>query len=151
MSAWLPIVAFAFQGILMTIDELHFHRRRGLPRWERIGHPLDTLSVLACYAVALGFSPEAKAIRLYAGLAILSCLFITKDELVHAKLCEPAEQWLHALLFVIHPIVLASAAWLWIHGGPRTSLVGLVAITLSFGIYQLVYWNRPWKQPSLER
>ena len=48
------------QGLAMLVDELLFHRRRGLPRWERIGHPIDTLSVLACYGVSLWLPPTQK-------------------------------------------------------------------------------------------
>jgi len=28
----------------MGVDEFYFHRRRGLPRWERLAHPLDTMT-----------------------------------------------------------------------------------------------------------
>jgi hypothetical protein len=144
-----PLLAapLAVQAASMLVDELHFHRRRGLPRWERIGHPLDTLTVLACYAVALAFPPDAGHLRLFVGFAIFSCLFVTKDELVHAKLCPPGEHWLHAILFVLHPVVLAVTALLWIDGSG-----GLVALqagaTLAFGLYQLAYWA--WRGPVPE-
>ncbi len=38
-------IPFALQTCCMAVDEVHFHRQRGLPRWERLGHPLDTLTV----------------------------------------------------------------------------------------------------------
>jgi len=131
------------QATLMFVDEIHFHRLRGLPRWERIGHPLDTLSVLLCYGVAVTQPPGKAALAWYAILAVLSCLLITKDEFVHARRCLPAEQWLHALLFVIHPIVLGAAALLWFKA-KTALLVGQAALTLVFGGYQLLYWNLPW-------
>jgi hypothetical protein len=40
-------IPFALQMCCMAVDEVHFHRQRGLPRWERLGHPLDTLTVCA--------------------------------------------------------------------------------------------------------
>jgi hypothetical protein len=151
MRAEVPIGVFGVQAALMVVDEFYFHHRRRLPRWERIGHPLDTLSVLACYAMALAFSPSDGAVGCYAALAVFSCLFVTKDEFVHAKLCDPAEHWLHAVLFLMHPVVLTLAAFLWVSGGHRALLAFQGLLTLTFGVYQTVYWNRPWKQPSFER
>jgi hypothetical protein len=150
MSPLIPLAALGVQAAFMLVDEFYFHHKRRLPRWERIGHPLDTLSVLACYALALAFSPTRVAIGCYAALALCSCLLITKDEFVHARLCSPTEHWLHAVLFVLHPAVLALVAVLWVEGGQRALLVGQTCITLAFGIYQTVYWNFPWKQPSFE-
>ncbi len=55
----LLLAPLAVQGIAMAVDELHFHRRRGLGRWERLGHPLDTLTVLACIGWTLAVTPTA--------------------------------------------------------------------------------------------
>lgn len=134
------LTIFALQGALMLVDELCFHRRRGLPLWERIGHPLDTSSVLACFAVALLFAPTSPALEAYGALAVLSCVLITKDEFVHARHCTPTEHWLHALLFILHPLVLIGAALLWISGQRAPLLVG-ACLTAAFGAYQALYWN----------
>ncbi|HEY6077331.1 MAG TPA: hypothetical protein VIW29_00915 [Polyangiaceae bacterium] len=142
MMQWLA-VPLGLQALAMLVDELHFHRQRGLPRWERIGHPLDTLSVLACYALALSASPTQGHLIAYALVAAGSCLLVTKDELVHAERCKPMEQWLHALLFMLHPIVLGSAAFLWVRQ-ERTLLWLSASLTAAFGAYQALYWNVPW-------
>src|SRR4051812_28762958 len=98
----------------MLADELIFHRKRGLPRWERLGHPLDTLSALVCYAFLISVAPtRPHALAIYVGLCAFSCLFITKDEFVHARHCEPFETWLHAVLFVLHPTVFVAFGWVW--------------------------------------
>lgn len=135
----------ALQALVMLVDELLFHRRRGLPRWERVGHPVDTLSVLACYGVSLWLPPTQSNLTVYIGLAASSCLLVTKDELVHAARCEPAEQWLHSVLFVLHPIVLAAVALLWVQQA-RTLLWLSASLTAAFGLYQASYWNVPWKK-----
>jgi hypothetical protein len=136
-------IPLILQAALMFVDEIHFHRRRGLPRWERIGHPIDTLSVLICYSVALTQQPNDAALAVYAGLATISCVLITKDEFVHSRRCAPAEQWLHSLLFVLHPIVFGSAALLWFRD--KSEIVAVQSLlTLVFGGYQLLYWNLPW-------
>jgi 2-polyprenyl-6-hydroxyphenyl methylase/3-demethylubiquinone-9 3-methyltransferase len=130
------ITAIALQAVAMLLDEGVFHRRRELPRWERIGHPLDTLTIAACLAWLLC----GGGLTGYVVLAIGSTLFVTKDEGVHAKQCSAGEHWLHAVLFALHPIVLAAFGWLAWHG-ERTLLAGQLAVTLAFMTYQIVYWN----------
>jgi 2-polyprenyl-6-hydroxyphenyl methylase/3-demethylubiquinone-9 3-methyltransferase len=135
----LCIVPIAAQAIAMAVDEGYFHRRRGLPRWERIGHPLDTLSIAACLAWLL-IAPRGAALPVYAGLAVISCVFVTKDEPIHARLCTAGEHWLHAILFVLHPIVLAAFAYMW-WAGYRGAVAVQLAAVLAFCGYQVVYWN----------
>jgi len=153
------LIPFPLQMSCMAVDEFYFHRRRGLPRWERQGRPLDTLTVLACFVWLLSAAPSALSLGVYVGLSVFSCLFVTKDEPVHSKQRRPNEQWLHALLFILHPLVLLSAGLLWpawrrqtlsfirYTGFERKFLLGNTLLTLAFGLYQLVYWNLIW-QPA---
>lgn len=145
---WLLALPFALQGIAIGVDELVFHRKRGLPRWERIGHPIDSLVFGICLAIPLVCRPEGRALGLFAIGSALSCLLITKDEAVHAKLCTPMEHWLHAVLFVLHPVVLGAAWALWKEGQKsaegnwaRNLLLWQWAILAIFFVYQGVYWN----------
>jgi 2-polyprenyl-6-hydroxyphenyl methylase/3-demethylubiquinone-9 3-methyltransferase len=138
VACMIPIV---LQGVVMVVDEGWFHRARGLPRWERIGHPLDTLTIVICLAWLLATRPDApSALPVYIGLAVVSSLFVTKDEPVHARLCSPGEHWLHAILFVLHPIVLAAFGYLWWTGAVGV-LVAQLGITVAFLAYQVIYWN----------
>jgi hypothetical protein len=158
--AWLLGAPLVVQAAAMAFDEFHYHRRRGLGRWERIGHPLDTLTVLACIGWALCMRPTPGHAVVYVGLAALSCLFVTKDEFVHARRCSPGEHWLHAVLFVIHPMALASVGLLWpglhrpgtavpdwLQGTAPLSGVLLVQFgtTAAFCAYQAWYWNFRWQ------
>ena len=112
---------------------------------ERLGHPLDTMSVAACYAWLVARPPGAPAaLGVYVVLAALSCLLITKDEFVHKKVCDARESWLHAVLFVLHPVVFLAFGMLWISG--HTGLLRIqLTVTLTFAIYQFVYWSMWWK------
>ena len=134
---------FVVQGTLMLVDEFWFHRRREMPRWERIGHPLDTLTVLVPLLLTLFVPPTRPWTVAFAVLAVISCLFVTKDEWVHARLCTPGEQWLHALLFLLHPLIFAAIWFLWMKGG-----VGWItlqaAVTFGFLCWQTLAWNGPW-------
>lgn len=129
----------------MAVDEGYFHRRRGLPRWERVGHPLDTLTVIAAFLWALWAQPSPQADLVYGALALFSCIFVTKDEWVHRRHCSAAEQWLHALLFIAHPCVLASAALIW--KTDADLLRWPTALMAAFFMYQVIYWNGPWRNP----
>ncbi len=142
----LLIIPFVVQTIVITFDEFYFHVRRGLPLWERIGHPLDTLSVVSCLAFVLIFPYTHALLVGYIVLAAASCLLVTKDEFVHKEHCEAKEQWLHSLLFINHPLVLISLAWMWSIGTFNPFLTVQLSFTALFCLYQIVYWNLVWKQ-----
>ena len=163
---FLVLLPFFVQLIVINIDEFYFHIKRGLPKWERLGHPLDTLTVLACFAFILFFPYSSLNLKIYIGLAIFSCIFVTKDEFVHKECCPAAEQWLHALLFLNHPLTLTAAGLIWpiLHGDAGPAWLSLNAHgellkkmmwvqTISVGLflcYQTIYWNILWKDKVTE-
>jgi hypothetical protein len=155
---WTAIIPFVIQGLAIFFDEAVFHVRRGLPLWERIGHPLDTLTVIICMAFVVFVPFTSLNLFFYVLLAIFSTLFITKDEFVHNEHCPANEQWLHAILFVLHPITLISAGFIWpvVQEVPVTPwisswlsnpemlflfLIGQLATMIVFMVYQIIYWN----------
>lgn len=130
------------QAGIMLVDELYYHRRRGLGRFEAFGHPVDTLVFLAALLVPATQAPGSGALVLFAVLALLSTLVITKDEFIHAHSCAPGEQWLHALLFVLHAPVLIGIALVWWHD-PATPFLRLLPPAVgAWGAYQIFYWVR---------
>ena len=133
------ILLTVIQSLLITFDEFYFHHQRKLPRWERIGHPADSLTVLACLSFLVFAERTATHEMFYIVMAIGSCIFVTKDEWVHHKFCSAEEMWLHACLFMVHPFVLISAMTEW-----ETSPLNLIfaaAGVFAFTVYQIVYWN----------
>ena len=124
------------QGILMFFDEFKFHHDRGLGKWERIGHPVDSLFFLIPFVYTQLFSN----IYIFIGLSLFSCLLITKDEFVHAEECMPTEQWLHSVLFVTHPIALYGLWVAWQNNFNMIIQIQSVIIFL-FMLYQIIYWN----------
>ncbi len=136
------LVSFTLQGCFIFFDEIYFHYRRSLPRWERIGHPLDTLVFVLCF-VWITFMPYTYTNQnVYIGMSIFSCLFVTKDEWVHAKECSGGESWIHAVLFLLHPIVLFSAGMVWAGTAEQQWILKPAAISLAiYGLYQYFYWN----------
>ena len=134
-------IPFALQGLAILFDEFYFHHRRGLPVWERRGHPLDTLTVLLCFGFLLLFSPTEANVWIYSALAIFSSIFVTKDEAVHAKYCTVSENWLHAVLYILHPLVFIGAGILWYQNSAPQILLVQTLIVFLFLIYQIGYWN----------
>jgi len=157
MTVWIIVALFSYflQASALFFDEFFFHMKRGLPRWERIGHPLDTLTVLAVNAVTLLAQFSSQSLLIFLSLAMFSCMFVTKDEWVHQRECEAAEHWLHAVLFVCHPMTFASSVFFWLLrdsplllgvDGEYFSLAsnilrGQFTLLLIFLSYQIIYWN----------
>ena len=142
---WLCLVTIVLQGAVTVIDE-GFHRGRGLPRWERIGHPLGTLTIVVCLVWLLAIPRDeatGATLPIYVGLAAASTLFVIfviKDE---RGGCTAGEQWMHGLSFVLHPAALAAFAYLW-WSDTSALLVGQLGVALAFMAYQVIYWNLSW-------
>lgn len=165
----LGILPFALQAVGMIFDEGYFHVRRGLPKWERIGHPIDTGSVLVCMGFILFVPFCMGALIAYIVLAIFSSILVTKDEFVHKDHCPATENWLHALLFTLHPVTLTCAGFMWpvVQGSEVTPWIArwlndkealYLFLQMQFGtmfffmIYQIVFWNVIWKdKPVLKQ
>jgi len=159
----LALLPFFLQALIIGVDEVYFHHKRGLPKWERIGHPLDTLTVLFCMYMVVLVPMSAFTLRLYIASAAFSCIFVTKDEFVHKHFCPASENWLHAMLFTVHPITLAIAGIIWAGVSDcktyswieswltnlsfLKSFLVIQAILMSlFFLYQVIYWNFIWKE-----
>jgi hypothetical protein len=165
----LSLLPFALQTLAMIFDEGYFHIRRGLPQWERIGHPIDTCSVIACMGFILFVPFSTTTLAVYIALAAFSSILVTKDEFVHKDHCPASENWLHAILFTLHPITLACAGFIWpvvqgIEVTPwiarwldnrealRQFLYVQFGAMILFALYQIVFWNIVWKdKPVLKQ
>jgi hypothetical protein len=167
--AALLLAPFGLQGLAMFFDEFYFHRKRGLGLWERLGHPIDTLSVLACYLFVIKLPLTKINLIIFLILTIFSCLLVTKDEFEHKKFCDAKENWLHSVLFVLHPISFLSLGLIWafksnsisewtslLNGSYFSdllwpSLYGQIFFVLSFMLYQIIYWSFLWTPSSIQK
>lgn len=136
--SWFLALTF-FHGFLILVDELVFHRKRGLPLWERWGHPLDALLVLACLLFLLFMDRTSTTERIYLVLMGLSCVTVTKDEFIHYRICTSHEMWLHSVLFITHPLILLSSMAIW-ETQRLYLLLGAIG-SFIFLLYQIIYWN----------
>lgn len=120
----------------MFVDEVFFHRKRVIPRWEVWGHPIDALTVAIAF-FWLFVAPTEWKLPVYVGLAILSCLCVTKDEWVHKTYCNGMENWLHAVLFLLHPVMMVA-------GWELRDVKGFILVplfALVTGLFQLFFWK----------
>ena len=136
----LYLILLTLHAFSILFDEFYFHKKRGLPLWERMGHPFDTLTVLFCVGLLIFFPTHLSITPIYTGLAIFSCLVVTKDEFIHQSHCDAKEQWLHAILFILHPVVLWIYYQFWLEG--KFFWLNIIfSILCIHMMYQLVYWN----------
>lgn len=146
MSEIFLFTPFILQAVAMVFDELYFHKKRGLGLWEKIGHPLDTLTVIISFAFIVTNTYSENNLYIFIGLAFFSSVFVTKDEFIHTEICEAKENWLHALLFVLHPMCFISAAYLWKNNLYMNFIYGQLVILAIVLFYQIFYWSITWKK-----
>jgi heme/copper-type cytochrome/quinol oxidase subunit 4 len=130
--------------MLMIYDET-LHRRRGLGAWERLGHPLDTISVLFPLSLAALLEFSETNLQIFIAASAFSCLLVTKDEFVHARECDAHEHWVHAVLFILHPLVFVATGALWWIDPTDIVLAAQPGILGLFFIYQIIFWSYVWK------
>lgn len=109
----LTIALISLHAVVFAIDEIFFHRKRGLGTFESWGHPVDSIVLAIALAVPAVATFSNANLTTYIILSVVSCLVITKDEWVHTAECSAGEHWLHSLLFVLHPLLLLSSGLLW--------------------------------------
>ena len=157
--AWVILLfPFVILGIVTSFDELYYHRKRGLPRWERLGHPLDLLSFVFCWGWMATHDFNDVNLCIYIALSVFACVLSTKDEWVHTELCPPGEQWMHSMMFMFNPMVFFCGGFIWACA-PSTlplptnhwqetaqllyPLIPLNAVGYIFLlIYNFTYWHR---------
>jgi hypothetical protein len=155
---YLVVFFLIFHCSLLCLDEFYFHYRRGLPKWEIIGHPLDTLTILFGILFLKYRSYSEDNLKIYIIISFFSCIFVTKDELLHHKLCTTGEMWVHGLLLICHPIIFICAAYIkWFPHSPQDKyFYQLMSLNRSFNqlpntmmlilVYEIIFWSVVWKR-----
>ena len=104
---------FAIYFGLYAADELVFHRKRGLHPTARWGHPTDLLLLAACAAYTL-IVPYGDLTKIPFGiLALFALISPLKDERLHAGKTDGSEQLVHAIRYMLQPLVIIMLGGLW--------------------------------------
>lgn len=139
MNILIASTPFLLQGLIISVDEFYSHKKRGLSKAEMKSHIIDTSLLMLSLSFVI-FTPRTTMNEsIFYVLALASCLVVTKDEWIHAKECDGFESWLHALLFLLHPLVLVSAFLNWGQSwllGPLAAMSGFLAIQL-WGLFNV--------------
>jgi hypothetical protein len=145
---YLLLLPLIVQALAIFVDEFYFHFAPGQPRWERIGHPLETFTVLAPVLWLMVSTPSERNWIICTLAAVFSCCFVIKDELVHADRCAPGEPVNHAVLIITHPRnrLLGSHSFTFL----GFALPAQAAALALYMIYPAVYWNLVWKAPAAQ-
>jgi hypothetical protein len=129
---YLLLLPLIVQAIVIFVDEFYFHFAPGQPRWERIGHSLDTVTVLAPVLWLLVSAPSER------NLIVFSCC----RSLCSGRALEPRRALYHASA---EPIT-----WLGEFHGLEFALPAQAAALALYMISQAVYWNLIWKAPAAQ-
>ena len=123
---------------LHALDERLCHGGRGLSRVERAGRVADLLLWLALHGLVIFavFTPARGA--LYAGLATGALLFMTRDEW-RGRTCPPREAGLHALQYLLSPVLLLTLGAMWPVIDGVSTVVGWM-LPLSLDGLRLLVW-----------
>ncbi|MCB0405820.1 MAG: hypothetical protein KDD51_13640, partial [Bdellovibrionales bacterium] len=111
-----------------------------LGKFESYGHIADSL-VFGSVLCICAFAPATLFwLYLYVGGSVFSAVLITKDEWVHTVSCPATENWLHALLFLNHPVLLFLTGGLWWLGEAAVLRAMIPFAVYAVSIYQWVAW-----------
>lgn len=135
------LALFITQVAIMAFDEFHYHRRRGLEKFERWSHLADTTLFFAAVILPMLLIPSPFNIGIYIFFAVASAVITTKDEWIHIRSCSGGEQWCHSILFLLHGAILVVLGILWNMDASSLILRTLPIPVGLWGIYQFFYWN----------
>src|SRR5688500_10107994 len=110
---WAGLVLYGIYTIFMGWNELYFHRKRVLEKWEKTRKALVTFSLTLCLAITLFVPYEEEWKWLFFAAAGFSILVTIKDEFRKQKTDRGREEGTHAVLFMLHPLVLILMVVLW--------------------------------------
>ncbi|MCO4794186.1 MAG: hypothetical protein KC493_10755 [Bacteriovoracaceae bacterium] len=133
-------------GLLFRIDEFKFHKKRGLKKVELINALFDGALFIGALIIPLFTTYSYWWEKLYIAMCICSCLSIIKNEFFYKGL-EIGERVTHALLYVLHPVILFAYYDGWkVNYFDNHYYVWMIQLLYVFlGVqaitYQIIYWN----------
>lgn len=134
-------------GSLLLYDEYVIHKERGLTKREITGGIIDGFLYIATIAVTIFTSYSEQLAFLYISLATLSCLSIVFHELYYPDKIRKTERIIHALLYIIHPLILFAFYESWKSDMFQNNYtywmlqLGYFFLAFKTKTYFIIYWN----------
>lgn len=145
-----------FHAVLYFLDEHYFHRKRGLSDNEVKSGMFDGI----LYVITVGltiFTTYSKGLSyLYITLALLSCLSIVKHEYFYPETMDKKERITHALLYIIHPLILFAFYQSWQSSLFDNELfywmlqLAYFALAFKAAAFYVIYWNYIYERNEIE-
>lgn len=134
-------------ALVFFYDEYILHKKRVLSQKEVNSGLIDGLLFLSTVAMTLFTTYTKQLGYLYIALGFLSCLAILKHELFLPSDISPKERLVHAILYVLHPLILYAFYTSWKMNFFATNLtywmlqLGYFALGFKAISYHVIYWN----------
>ncbi|MCB9091414.1 MAG: hypothetical protein H6621_09740 [Halobacteriovoraceae bacterium] len=148
----MPIFLMGLHVLLLNLDEYLFNKKRGHSPYETVSVISDGILFLIPLLIATFVTYSESWVWTYKILAGLSMLSVVKNEFFYRNL-EVKERFIHACLYVLHPMILFTFYESWTHNYFKEHTYFWMVQILYFGlgmkmvIYQLIYWNYIHEKP----
>ena len=134
-------------AIAFTFDEYILNKKRNLSQKEINSALLDGILYLAAVALTIFTTFSENLGRVYIGLALLSCISVVKNEAIYPGNIPKIERITHAMLYVLHPLILYAFYISWAQNFFQTNMtywmlqLGYFVLGLKAISYHMIYWN----------
>ena len=131
---------------LLNLDEHYYNKKRQHSKYEIVSVITDGFLFLLPLLLATFVTFDEKWVILYKTIAGISMVSVVKNELFYKGL-EVQERFIHACLYVLHPILLFNFYESWKLNYFQSNYyfwmfqLVYVALGVKTVSYQLIYWN----------
>jgi hypothetical protein len=146
MLIFITIITLGHAG-LFAYDEYALKRKRSLSQSEINSALIDGFLFLSIVALTIFTNFSSTLSYVYIGLAVLSCASIIKNEFFYPDTIKREERVVHALMYVLHPLILYCFYTSWSMNFFITNMtywtMQLLYLILGFKTitYHVIYWN----------
>ena len=146
MVAFITFITL-FHALLYFMDEHIFHRERGLSPSEIKSGMFDGILFVLTVGLTIFSTYSTGLAYLYITLASLSCLSIIKHEYFYPDYLSKRERITHALLYIIHPLILYAFYNSWKSNLFDENLMywmlqlAYFALAFKSASFYIIYWN----------
>ena len=136
-----------FHAVLYFLDEHIFHRERGLSTNEIKSGVFDGILFVITVGLTIFTTYSESLSYLYITLATLSCLSIIKHEYFYPEVLSKKERLTHALLYIVHPLILYAFYLSWQSNLFDQNLLywmlqlAYFALAFKSASFYIIYWN----------
>ncbi len=136
-----------FHAFAFAYDEYVLNKRRDLSQGEINSALIDGIIYLSTVAFTIFTTYSDVLGSLYVFLASCSCISIIKNEYFYPNNLPKIERIIHAILYILHPLILYAFYLSWKENFFQTNMtywmlqLGYMALGFKAMSYHVIYWN----------